>query len=138
VLALSLFFAAGQVRAQCGSLCGPSTTWNDGNGTWGVAGNWTSGTPSGSTNACILDGTSTVTLDTNGNALGLQLATGNSLNINAGASLSLASGTSLNYGTITNPGTITNTSGSYLTNYGTLGGAGTITNTEDDPPLVET
>jgi hypothetical protein len=65
--------------ARCGSLGGPSTTWSDGNGSWGAAGNWTSGTPNASTNACILDSTSAVTLDTNGSALGLQLATGNSL-----------------------------------------------------------
>src|SRR4029077_9369861 len=70
-LLLSLSLAAGRVWPQCGSLGVPSTTWNNGNGSWGIAGNWTSGTPTASTNACILDGTSTVTLDTNGNALGL-------------------------------------------------------------------
>jgi hypothetical protein len=120
MLLLSLSLGAGQAWPQCGSLGGPSTTWSDGNGAWGAAGNWTSGTPSPTTNACILDGTSTVTLDTNGNAFGLQLATGNSLNINAGVSLSLASVTSLNYGTVTNGGTLTNTSGAYLTNYGLI------------------
>ena len=77
MLLLSLSFAAGQVWAQCGSLSAPSTTWSDGNGSWALAGNWTSGTPNASTNACILDGTSTVTVDTNGNANGLQLASGN-------------------------------------------------------------
>jgi len=97
---LSLSFAAGQVWAQCGSLGGPSTTWSDGNGSWSVAGNWTGGTPNASTNACILDGTSTVTVDTTGSVAGLQLASGNILNMNVGASLSLGSGTSLNYGTL--------------------------------------
>jgi hypothetical protein len=142
MLMLSLSVAAGQAWPQCGSLSGPSTTWSDANGTWGVAGNWTSGTPNASTNACILDGTSTVTLGTIGNANGLQLASGNILSINT--SLSLASGTSLNYGdilntgmlinagAITNTGTITvlgsaaliNNSGANLTNNGTIGLAG--------------
>ena len=97
-------FAAGQVRAQCGSLSAPSTIWSDGNGSWGVTGNWTSGTPNASTNACILDGTSTVTLDTNGSAKGLQIASGNIfyfLNSHEPETLRLSlSGASFNYGTI--------------------------------------
>ena len=126
MLMLSLSFAAGQAGAQCGKLVGPSTTWSDGTGSWSVAGNWTSGTPDASTNACILDGTSTVsvTLGTNGNAEGLQLASGNGLNIGAGASLSLVSGASFNSGTITNSGTFNNTSGEVLSNIGTLNNIG--------------
>src|SRR6202167_848039 len=126
MLMLSLSFAAGQAGAQCGKLVGPSTTWSDGTGSWSVAGNWTSGTPDASTNACILDGTSTVsvTLGTNGNAEGLQLASGNGLNIGAGASLSLVSGASFNSGTITNSGTFNNTAGANLANSGTLNNIG--------------
>ncbi len=95
MLLLSLSFAAGRVWAQCGSLSAPSTTWSDGNGSWGVAGNWTSGAPNASTNACILDGTSIVTLETIENAAAVQLSSGNSLNINAGGSLTY-SNSSLN------------------------------------------
>src|SRR6202167_5281924 len=126
MLMLSLSFAAGQAGAQCGKLGGPSTTWSDGTGSWSVAGNWTSGTPDASTNACILEGTSTVTvtLGTNGNAEGLQLASGNGLNIDAGASLSLVSGASFNYGTITNSGTFNNTSGEVVSNIDTLNNSG--------------
>ena len=121
-LVLSLSFGAGQVRAQCGSLSAPSTTWqNGGNSFWDLNGNWTSGTPTASTNACIVNGTSTVALNGNGNAKGLQLATGNTLNINPGASLSLASGTSLNYGTLFN-------SSGTITNSGTLANHGSIIN----------
>jgi hypothetical protein len=118
-LVLSLSFAAGQVWSQCGSLSAPSTTWSDGNGSWAVAGNWTSGTPNASTNACILNPTSAVvTLDTTGNAIGLELASGNSLNI-AGGSLNLASGASF-----LNGGTLRNTLGANLTNAGALNNNG--------------
>ena len=138
MLVLSLSFAAGQVRAQCGSLGAPSTTWSDGNGSWSVAGNWTSGTPSASTNACILDGTSAVTLDTNGSAKGLQIASGNSLTfINRGVVLSLVSGASINYGlindefgdVITNSGTLTNAGTLFFTSGGGLYNSGTFINT---------
>ena len=130
IFVLSLFFGAGQVRAQCGSLGAPSTTWqNGGNSFWGLDGNWTSGTPTASTNACILNGLSTVTLNTTGNAKGLQVDTGNSLNITSGASLSLVSGTTLNQGTINAGGALTNTSGANFTNNGTLNGSAALTNT---------
>ncbi len=116
VLMASMLLGAGQLWAQCGSLNAPSTTWqNGGNSFWDLSGNWTSGTPTASTNACILNGTSTVELNTNGNANGLQLATGNTLNIDSGASLTLGPGKSLidgllfnSSGTITNSGKLTN------------------------------
>jgi hypothetical protein len=80
MLGLSLCLGAGQVRAQCGSLSAPSTMWqNGGNSFWNIDGNWTSGTPTATTNACILNGTSTVTLNTVGSVLGLKIATGNTL-----------------------------------------------------------
>jgi hypothetical protein len=149
ILGLSLSFGARQARAQCGSLGAPSTMWqNGGNSFWDLSGNWTSGTPTASTNACILNGTSTVTLNTAGSANGLQLASGNTLDMNGGASLSLGSGTSLiegmlsnTAGTITNSGTLKNgatvfvdgavvsgslvgvlinNSGAHLTNNGTI------------------
>ena len=154
LLMFSLSFMAGQVPAQCGSLVGPSTTWNDGNGSWSVGGNWTSGAPNASTNACILDGTSTVTLDTTGNANALQLASGNVLSF-AGGSLTLVSGTSLNLGSIlvgvgtlnvlsafnnasgamiggtapiNNYGTLNNASGAFIGTSGLFDNFGTINN----------
>jgi hypothetical protein len=138
ILLISLSFATGQVQAQCGSLSAPSTTWNDGNGSWNVSGNWTSGTPNSSTNACILDGTSKVTLDTVESANGFQLASGNILNINVGAGLGL-NDAGLNYGTLNNYGGIGSTALGLIgtfTNSGTLydyGGLGfsTIINTSD-------
>jgi len=116
VLMVSMLLGAGQLWAQCGSLKAPSTTWqNGGNSFWDLSGNWTSGTPTASTNACILNGTSTVELNTSGSANGLQLATGNTLNIDSGASLTLGPGKSLidgllfnSAGTITNSGKLTN------------------------------
>lgn len=120
ILALSLSFAAGHARAQCGTLSSPSTTWSDASGSWAVAGNWTSGTPNVSTNACILDNTSTVTLDTSGNANGIELASGNSLNINSAGSLSLVGASDNDGGTINNSGTLNNTASANFANYGTL------------------
>jgi hypothetical protein len=141
MLVLFLSIGAGRVRAQCGSLSAPSTTWqNGGNSFWNIDGNWTSGTPTASTNACILNGVSTVTLNTIGNANALQLASGNTLNVTAVASLTLSSGSNsfsslANSGTINNHGTInnyilTNASGAHFTNSGTLNSA-IITNTFD-------
>ena len=120
MLGLSLSFGAGRVRAQCGSLGAPSTMWqNGGNSFWNLDGNWTSSTPTASTNACILNGTSTVTLNATGNVIGLQLASGNTLNIDSGASLNLGTGKSLIFGTLFNTsGTITNSG--KLTNNGSI------------------
>jgi hypothetical protein len=120
VLIVSMLLGAGQLWAQCGSLGAPSTMWqNGGNSFWDLSGNWTSGTPTASTNACILTGTSTVTLDTAGSANGLQLASGNTLDMSGGASLSLGSGTSLIQGMLSN-------TGGTITNSGTLKNGGTI------------
>jgi fibronectin-binding autotransporter adhesin len=131
ILVAFISFGSGQARAQCGLLAAPSTTWNDGNGNWGVAGNWTSGTPTSSTNACILDGTSTVTVNTSGQAAAVQVASGNALNINAAASLTLASGDSVVDGALSNSGSLINSGGlasfsgsiensGYFANYGGL------------------
>src|SRR5271166_4334518 len=61
---------------QC-SLLG-ATTWSDGNGDWNNGLNWMGGVPNSSTNACITDGTSAVTLATTGSVDSLQLGSGNS------------------------------------------------------------
>src|SRR5260370_41875392 len=84
-----LSFAAGPPRSQCCSLGGPSTTWSDANGSWTVPGNWTSGTPNSSANACIIDGTSTVTLTGSGSVASLQLAGGNGLVVSDGSSFTV-------------------------------------------------
>jgi len=134
MLGLSLSFGAGQARAQCGSLGAPSTMWqNGGNSFWDLSGNWTSGTPTVSTNACILNGTSTVELNTDGHANGLQLAAGNTLNIDSGAGLTLGTGKSLISGTLFNDsGTITNsgklTNGGSIVNIGGVPGVAVLNN----------
>ena len=129
VLMATMLLGAGQSWAQCGSLKAPSTTWqNGGNSFWGLDGNWTSGTPTASTNACILNGTSTVTLDATGNVLGLQLGAGNTLIISGEvpnpASLTDSSGGHvINNGSIgLSTGSLTNSSGASLLNKGTIGG----------------
>jgi hypothetical protein len=132
VLMASMLPGAGQLWAQCGSLTAPSTTWqNGGNSFWNLDGNWTSGTPTASSNACILNGTSTVTLNTKGHANGLQLATGNTLNITAVGSLSLP-GSSFNFGTLSNSGSFSNAgtiNGTpLLTNLGSINNSGTFRN----------
>ena len=130
VLMATMLLGAGQSWAQCGSLKAPSTTWqNGGNSFWGLDGNWTSGTPTASTNACILNGTSTVTLNATGNVLGLQLATGNTLIISGsapgGAALMDSSGGHvINNGAIgMNMGGLFNSAGAQLTNKGSINGA---------------
>jgi len=117
--------ASTTVFGQC-TLSSP-TTWTDGNGNWSVAGNWSGGVPTSSTNTCITDGTSTVTLDVSGSTADLQLASGNILNFDPGTILSV-------FGTqIINAGQININSGGgqnavlELENNVTLSGAGTLT-----------
>jgi hypothetical protein len=142
VLVASMLLGAGQLWAQCGSLSAPSTLWqNGGNSFWNLDGNWTSGTPTASTNACILDGTSTVTLNAVGSVLGLQIATGDTLIISgampgAAGLTDSSGGRVINKGTIgMNMGGLFNSSGAQLTNNGSINGAfsnlsnsGTFTN----------
>ena len=149
-LMVSMLLGAGQLRAQCGSLSAPSTTWqNGGNSFWNLDGNWTTGTPTASTNACILNGTSTVTLDTTGNVLGLQIATGNTLVISSGSLTDNSGGRVINSGAIgINMGALLNSAGAQLTNKGSIDGAfanltnsGTFTNKStisllDDSSLI--
>ncbi len=64
------------------------TIWNDGNGNWSVAGNWTAGVPNSVTNAIITNGSS-VTVDIGGQVASLQVGAGNSLSIGNGNSLAV-------------------------------------------------
>ncbi|MGA9565706.1 MAG: hypothetical protein WBS19_09310, partial [Candidatus Korobacteraceae bacterium] len=124
-LALTLALAPAAAFGQC-TLSSP-TTWTDGNGNWSVAGNWSGGVPTSSTNTCITDGTSTVTLNVSGSTADLQLASGNVLNFDPGNILSV-------FGTqIINAGQINVNSGGganailELDNNVTLSGGGKLT-----------
>src|SRR5271167_881313 len=128
MLVLSLSFAAASARAQC-TLSGTVSTWIDGNSNWLGAGNWNSGVPNSTTSACITDGTSTVTLDSNQvlSTLDLQIGAGNTLT--SGSNLDL-----FVYGTqiINNGQFILNGGGGAndflgLENNVTLSGAGVLT-----------
>jgi hypothetical protein len=100
-------------------------TWTDDNGNWGDSRNWTPHqVPNSSTNTCITDGTSTVTLNYGGQTADLQLAGGNTLNFSS-AELTV-------FGTqIINAGQINVNGGElYLAEYPndvTLTGGGTVT-----------
>jgi len=82
VVALAVTISLSQAAAfgQC-TLTGTVSTWTDGNSNWLNAGNWSSGVPNSTTSACITDGTSTVTLDSNQavSTLDLQIGAGNTL-----------------------------------------------------------
>ena len=112
---------------QCTSPSGSS--WIDGNGTWSTPGNWNNGVPDASTNACIIDGTSTVTLDTSEDVASLQLAKGNTLNISPGQTLTVHGGSIINQGAITIDATPGNNANFNIANGGStsLTGGGTVT-----------
>jgi hypothetical protein len=123
-----LLFSPRSMRAQC-TLSSP-TTWNiSGDGNWSTNGDWNPAffPNSTSTNVCIANGTSTVTLDTNASVANLQLSSGNTLTTNPGTQLVVAGGQILNAGQI-----LVN-SGGGLDSFLTLGadttlqGGGTVT-----------
>ena len=129
-------------NAQC-------STWQLGaSGAWNTAGNWTLGVPNSSTNGCIVDGSSTVTINVGtASVLDLTTASGNTLAFGGqnlqvyGASISNG-GTLNNNGyleletnvTLSGSGALTLTSGQIgtnsnnftLTNQSTINGSGTI------------
>src|SRR5215468_7272154 len=106
-----LCLAPASVHAQC-TLSSPST-WNiAGNGTWSTAGDWNpAGAPnSTTTNVCITNGTSTVTLDISPSIANLQLASGNTLNMTGNVALTVNGTSIINAGAISmNGGNGTNT-----------------------------
>jgi hypothetical protein len=120
LLALILFPLS--AFAQC------TTSWNGGTGSWDVGGNWTSGIPTSSSNACISVANSAVTINASDATNNLTLGLGtDSLNISNSNVLSITSG-----GNISNAGNISMTSVGNATelNIGgntTLSGAGTLT-----------
>src|SRR2546427_9392961 len=97
-----LCFATSPAYAQC-TLSSPST-WNiAGNGTWNTGGDWNpAGVPnSTTTNVCITNGTSTVTLDISPNIANLQLASGNALDMTGNVALTVNGNSIINAGAIT-------------------------------------
>jgi fibronectin-binding autotransporter adhesin len=75
-------------------------TWSLGtSGLWSVATNWSAGVPSGD-NVDIIDGVSTVTLNTGAGIDSLTIGSGNSLIIDAGNTLALSGPTISNKGSI--------------------------------------
>jgi len=122
---MGALLAALLFSASADAACG--TTWKDGNGSWTVGGNWNAGVPTSGTNACIIDGTSTVTLSGNGSTASLQLATGNALDIAANSTLQVFGSSISNAGGIT-----VNGGGGHLAilqtaSNATLSGGGTVT-----------
>src|SRR6266851_4599002 len=128
LLVLSVSFAADPAQAQC-TLTSP-TTWNvAGNGTWSTNGDWNPAVfpNSSSTNVCITNGTSTVTLDTNALIADLQLVSGNTLTTDLGTQLSVFGTQILNAGQLVlNGGSGSNTVLN-IDNNATLSGTGTLT-----------
>jgi fibronectin-binding autotransporter adhesin len=126
-VAASLVLAAAPAQAATCTLSGP-TTWSLGaSGVWGTAGNWTPATVpnSSSTNVCIVDGASTVSMNGSFSVGDLQLAGGNTLAV-GGNTLNVGGTSILNAGAVTiGNGNLT------LGNNVTLSGGGTITTTSD-------
>jgi hypothetical protein len=109
------------------TLGGTVSRWTSGNGDWNSSNNWSSGVPNSSTNACITDGTSAVSLATNGSVDSLQIASGNALNLNFGGHFSVFGTQIINDGQIAlNGGNGSNTS-LILDNNVTLSERGTLT-----------
>jgi hypothetical protein len=86
LMMLSLYPA--MVLGQC-TLSAPTTWGANADGNWSSSGNWSSGLPTLSTETCITDGASTVTLDINGSTADLQLASGNTLIFNPSTALNV-------------------------------------------------
>jgi hypothetical protein len=125
----SLVVTLGQQSAfaQC-TLSSPDT-WTDGNGNWSVAGNWSGGVPTSSTNACITDGTSAVTLapSTTGSVDSLQLASGNTLDLGLNSTLTVSGSQIINDGSISVMGGSASNTILSLDNNVTLSGTGVLT-----------
>ena len=114
--------------AQCTTLAGTVSTWIDGNSNWNNGGNWNNGVPnSATTSACIADGTSTVSLDIAANVDDLQLASGNTLNFNPGAQLTINGTQIINAGAINVNGGGGSSATLWLPTSVTLSGGGTLT-----------
>jgi fibronectin-binding autotransporter adhesin len=102
--ALCLAVLCGVLAA--GSSAQTNSTWTDATGNWSNAANWSNGVPNGNFNALISNGNpgvATVNLDINATIANLELDTQNTLNIQAGKTLTFQSSsgsTALGGGTI--------------------------------------
>jgi hypothetical protein len=125
---LLLALAVPTAFAQC-TLTSPDTWSLGANGSWTTSGNWSGGTPTSSTNACITDGTSTVDLGPGltGNVASLQLASGNILNITLNSDLIVSGTQVINGGQINIDGGSGTNSLLIVNNNVTLSGGGTLT-----------
>ena len=95
-----LWFSTPTAWCQC-TLSSPDTWTLAGNGNWSNGNNWSGGAPnSSSTNVCITNGSSTVTLDTSASVGNLQLSAGNALNFNTGQHLGVNGNQIINGGQI--------------------------------------
>ncbi len=127
-LVATLTLAQAAAFGQC-TLTGTVTTWTDGNSNWLNALNWNNGVPNSTTSACITDGTSTVTLDTNQtlSTLDLQIGSGNTLTSGLNMELNVFGTQIINNGQfLLNGGGGTN-SVIQLENNVTLSGTGALT-----------
>jgi PEP-CTERM motif len=127
---VTLCLASSVASAATCTLTSPDTWMHGANGTWNVGSNWSSGVPnSSSTNTCITDGSSTVTLDVNVSVASLQLASGNALDFNPNTQLSVYGAQILNAGQININGGGNSNSYLYLSGGATttLSGGGTVT-----------
>jgi hypothetical protein len=116
-----LAFSAAPAFADSCSLSGTPSVWSDANGNWNIAGNWTpSGVPGSGASVCIVDNTSTVSLNVGATVGNLQIASGNTLIIQTQLNLD-SGGTFANSGLITMPNTTLQLNGS-----ATLTGGGTV------------
>ncbi len=131
ILVILSFTSTAALAAPCGTLAGTVVTWNLGaNGFWNTAGNWSPGnTPDSTHSACIVDGTSTVTLNANSNLYtdDLEIGSGNTLTSGINMTLYMYGTQLINNGSfILNGGSGANDILS-LQNSVTLSGAGTLT-----------
>ena len=127
-LVATLTLAQAAAFGQC-TLTGTVSTWTDGNSNWLNALNWNNGVPNSTTSACITDGTSTVTLDTNQtlSTLDLQIGSGNTLTSGLNMELNVFGTQIINNGQfLLNGGGGTN-SVLQLENNVTLSGTGALT-----------
>ncbi len=128
LLVLSVSFAVGSAHAAPCTLVGSVSTWNDGNGNWSNNADWIGGVPnSSSQNACITDGTSTVTFDINASVADLHLASGNTLTTNLNTQLSVFGTQIINAGQIQLNGGGNTNSFLNIANNVALQGGGTLT-----------
>jgi fibronectin-binding autotransporter adhesin len=108
-LALSVGFMAFASPAAAITPCSlstPSIYSLGASGDWNTAGNWNpSGVPGigglSGANVCVVDGSSTVSVDTSPSVGSLQIASGNTVSLNSGQTLDIAGPSFLNAGAFT-------------------------------------